>query len=128
MPSLLCISRAARAISSTLPQLLRLISEIISAARTAWHIHSLDQTLLVIVAQGAQRGGGPIETNQPGDVIWFEPDAKPWHGAARDTAMTHVAIAIAIAKQQQHDRGSWTGSIMSAMHSTVAMPAACLDD
>ncbi|MGB7756478.1 MAG: cupin domain-containing protein [Salinisphaera sp.] len=63
-------------------------------ARTAWHTHPLGQTLLVTTGQGrVQREGGPIETIHPGDVIWFEPGEKHWHGAAPDTAMTHVAIA-----------------------------------
>lgn len=63
-------------------------------ARTAWHTHPLGQTLLVTAGQGrVQRDGGPIETIHPGDVIWFEPGEKHWHGAGPDTAMTHVAIA-----------------------------------
>ncbi|AWN15025.1 cupin domain-containing protein [Salinisphaera sp. LB1] len=65
-------------------------------ARTAWHTHPLGQTLLVTAGQGrVQRDGGPIETIHPGDVIWFEPGEKHWHGAAPDVAMTHVAIAEA---------------------------------
>ncbi|MGN8197301.1 (R)-mandelonitrile lyase [Salinisphaera sp. RV14] len=65
-------------------------------ARTAWHTHPLGQTLLVTGGQGrVQRDGGRIETIHPGDVIWFEPDEKHWHGAAPDVAMTHVAIAEA---------------------------------
>lgn len=63
-------------------------------ARTAWHTHPLGQTLLVTAGLGrAQREGGPIETIRPGDIVWFEPDEKHWHGAAPDCAMTHVAIA-----------------------------------
>jgi quercetin dioxygenase-like cupin family protein len=62
-------------------------------ARTAWHTHSLGQTLIVTAACGrAQRRGGPIEEIRPGDVIWFPPGQKHWHGAAPATAMTHIAI------------------------------------
>lgn len=39
-----------------------------------------------------QHWGGPIEEIRPGDVIWFEPGEKHWHGAAPATAMTHIAI------------------------------------
>ena len=62
-------------------------------ARTAWHTHPLGQTLLVTAGLGlVQRDGGPIEEVRPGDVIWFEPGEKHWHGAAPKTAMTHTAI------------------------------------
>src|SRR5260370_15724931 len=50
-------------------------------ARTAWHIHPLGQTLIVTSGLGwAQRWGGPIEEIRPGDVIWFPPGEKHWHG------------------------------------------------
>ena len=63
-------------------------------ARTAWHTHPLGQTLIVTGGRGlAQRDGGPIEDLHPGDVVWFPPGEKHWHGAAPTTAMTHVAIA-----------------------------------
>src|SRR5215469_8930302 len=62
-------------------------------ARTAWHTHPLGQTLVVVSGSGrAQRWGGPVEENHPGDVIWFSPGEKHWHGAAPTTAMTHIAI------------------------------------
>ncbi len=62
-------------------------------ARTAWHTHPLGQTLLVIAGCGrAQREGGPVEEIRPGDVIWFPPGEKHWHGAAPATGMTHIAI------------------------------------
>ncbi len=62
-------------------------------ARTAWHTHPLGQTLIVTAGCGrVQRWGGPIEDIRPGDVIWFEPAEKHWHGAAPTTAMTHTAI------------------------------------
>ena len=62
-------------------------------ARTAWHTHPLGQTLVVTAGCGlAQREGSPIEEIHPGDVIWFAPREKHWHGATPTTAMTHIAI------------------------------------
>ncbi|MCF3973618.1 (R)-mandelonitrile lyase [Paracoccus salsus] len=62
-------------------------------ARTAWHTHPLGQTLLVVSGLGrAQREGGRIEELHPGDVVWFEPGERHWHGASPDRAMCHLAI------------------------------------
>jgi quercetin dioxygenase-like cupin family protein len=62
-------------------------------ARTAWHTHPLGQTLIVTTGLGwVQRVGGPIEEIRPGDVVWFEPGEKHWHGATPTTAMSHIAI------------------------------------
>ena len=62
-------------------------------ARTAWHTHPLGQTLIVTFGCGlVQREGGPVEEIRPGDVVWFEPGEKHWHGATPTTAMTHIAI------------------------------------
>ena len=62
-------------------------------ARTAWHTHPLGQTLMVVSGVGrAQWWGGPVEEIRPGDVVWFPPGEKHWHGAAPTTAMTHIAI------------------------------------
>jgi quercetin dioxygenase-like cupin family protein len=62
-------------------------------ARTAWHTHPLGQTLIVVSGVGlAQREGGPVEEIRPGDVVWFPPGLKHWHGATPTTAMTHLAI------------------------------------
>jgi len=62
-------------------------------ARTAWHTHPLGQTLLVTSGSGrAQRWGGPIEEIRPGDIVWFAPGEKHWHGASSTAAMTHIAI------------------------------------
>ena len=62
-------------------------------ARTAWHTHPLGQTLVVTFGCGlVQREGGPIEAIRAGDVVWFEPGEKHWHGAGPTTAMTHIAI------------------------------------
>ena len=62
-------------------------------ARSAWHTHPLGQTLLVTAGCGrVQPWGGTVEEIRPGDVIWFSPGEKHWHGAAPTTAMTHIAI------------------------------------
>lgn len=62
-------------------------------ARTAWHVHPLGQTLIVTAGVGwAQRQGGPVEEIRPGDVVWFAPGEKHWHGATPTMAMTHLAI------------------------------------
>jgi quercetin dioxygenase-like cupin family protein len=45
-------------------------------ARTVWHT----------------RDGGPIEEIRPGDVVWFPPSEKHWHGATATTAMSHIAV------------------------------------
>lgn len=66
-------------------------------ARTAWHTHPLGQTLLVTYGLGwAQREGGPVEEIRPGDVVWFPPGEKHWHGATATTAMSHIAIQEAL--------------------------------
>ena len=62
-------------------------------ARTAWHTHPLGQTLIVTAGFGlVQHEGGPIEEIRPGDVVWFPPGEKHWHGASPTTAMTHITI------------------------------------
>lgn len=66
-------------------------------ARTAWHTHPLGQTLIVSSGVGrVQKWGGSIEEIRPGDVVWFEPDEKHWHGASATVAMTHIAIQEAL--------------------------------
>lgn len=62
-------------------------------ARTAWHTHPLGQTLIVTAGFGwVQRLDAPVEEIRPGDVVWFAPNEKHWHGATATTAMTHIAI------------------------------------
>jgi len=62
-------------------------------ARTAWHTHPLGQTLIVTAGLGwVQRDDGPVEEIRPGDVVWFAPNEKHWHGATSTTAMSHIAI------------------------------------
>ncbi|CAD5256107.1 MULTISPECIES: cupin domain-containing protein [unclassified Imperialibacter] len=62
-------------------------------ARTAWHTHPLGQTLIITFGCGwVQKEGGPVEEVRPGDVIWFAPGEKHWHGATATTAMAHIAV------------------------------------
>ena len=64
-----------------------------ASARTAWHTHPLGQTLIITAGCGlAQVEGGPLQHLNPGDVVWFEPGEKHWHGAGPDTDMTHIAL------------------------------------
>jgi quercetin dioxygenase-like cupin family protein len=63
-------------------------------ARTAWHTHPLGQTLIVVAGCGrVQREAGAIEEIRPGDIVWFAPNEKHWHGATETTGMRHIAIA-----------------------------------
>jgi quercetin dioxygenase-like cupin family protein len=62
-------------------------------ARTAWHTHPLGQTLIVTAGLGwVQRWGGQIEEIRPGDVVWFGPGEKHWHGATATNAVAHIAV------------------------------------
>ncbi|HUB66478.1 MAG TPA: cupin domain-containing protein [Candidatus Methylacidiphilales bacterium] len=62
-------------------------------ARTAWHTHPLGQTLIVTAGCGwVQCEGGPVEEIRPGDVVWFPPGERHWHGATSATGMTHIAL------------------------------------
>src|SRR3954453_15644421 len=66
-------------------------------ARTAWPTPPLGQTLIVTSGSGwVQQEGGPVEEIRPGDVVWFPPGVRHWHGAAPTTAMTHIAIQEAL--------------------------------
>ena len=66
-------------------------------ARTNWHTHPLGQTLLVTSGLGrVQREGGPVQEVRPGDIVWFEPGEKHWHGAAPAVSLTHIAINEAL--------------------------------
>lgn len=66
-------------------------------ARTAWHTHPLGQTLVIISGIGrVQTVGGSMREVRAGDVIWFAPGEKHWHGAAPDIAMEHLAMQEAL--------------------------------
>jgi len=83
-------------------------------ARTAWHTHPLGQTLIVTAGCGrVQRDGGPVEEIRPGDVVWFAPGEKHWHGAGPTTAMSHIAIqerlnGTSVAWQEKVDETQYT--------------------
>jgi quercetin dioxygenase-like cupin family protein len=91
-------------------------------ARTAWHMHPLGQTLIVTAGCGwTQVWGGPVEEIRPGDVVWFPPGEKHWHGATTTTAMTHIAI------QEQLDgkTADWMEKVNDEQYQTVQLqPAA----
>ena len=88
-------------------------------ARTAWHTHPRGQILIVTAGCGrAQRWGGPVEEIRPGDVVWFEPEEKHWHGAAPTTAMTHIAI-------QEHLNGTfveWMEKVTDQQYEAQTQP------
>jgi quercetin dioxygenase-like cupin family protein len=86
-------------------------------ARTAWHTHPLGQTLIVTFGRGwAQREGGPIEEIRPGDVVWFPPGEKHWHGATATTAMTHIAVQEAMDGKAVE----WMEKVSDAQYGTQA--------
>jgi quercetin dioxygenase-like cupin family protein len=63
-------------------------------SRTAWHTHPLGQTLIVTGGMGwAQVEGEPVVEIHPGDIVWFPPNVRHWHGGSPTTAVTHIAIA-----------------------------------
>ena len=84
-------------------------------ARTAWHTHPLGQTLIVTAGSGrVQRDGAPMVEVHPGDVVWFEPGEKHWHGASPTTAMTHIAIQEALDGKAV----DWMEHVSDAQYST----------
>ncbi|KIN61993.1 Cupin [Sulfitobacter noctilucicola] len=83
-------------------------------ARTAWHTHPLGQTLIVTAGLGlAQKEGDPIQTIRPGDVIWFAPGEKHWHGASADCAMTHIALQ----EELDGSAADWLEKVSDAQYS-----------
>jgi quercetin dioxygenase-like cupin family protein len=80
-------------------------------ARTAWHSHPLGQTLIVTAGCGlVQSWGSPVEKIRPGDVIWFSPGEKHWHGATATTAMTHISIV----EQLEGKSADWMEKVSDA--------------
>jgi quercetin dioxygenase-like cupin family protein len=72
-------------------------------AHTAWHRHSIGQTLYVTEGEGrVQSRGGPVITIRPGDIIRIDGNEWHWHGAARDHFMTHIAITEGDTEWGQH--------------------------
>lgn len=86
-------------------------------ARTNWHTHPLGQTLIVTAGFGrAQTEGGPVRELRPGDVLWFSPGEKHWHGAGPQTAMTHIAIQEAL----DGATAEWLEPVTEAQYSAPA--------
>jgi quercetin dioxygenase-like cupin family protein len=66
-------------------------------ARTAWHTHPLGQTIYIVAGVGrVQLEGGPVREIKAGDVVYFGPNEKHWHGAAPETSMVHIAMQEAL--------------------------------
>lgn len=66
-------------------------------ARTVWHTHPAGQSIVITAGQGwVQREGGPIETVNPGDTVFFAGGEKHWHGATATSGMTHIAVTEAV--------------------------------
>jgi quercetin dioxygenase-like cupin family protein len=67
------------------------------ATRTNWHTHPLGQTIIITVGAGlVQCWGGAVQDVRQGDVVWFPPEEKHWHGAGPTTSMSHIAIGEAL--------------------------------
>jgi quercetin dioxygenase-like cupin family protein/alkylhydroperoxidase/carboxymuconolactone decarboxylase family protein YurZ len=80
-------------------------------ARTNWHSHPFGQLLIVTAGRGwVQAEGGPVETVNPGDVVWTPPGVKHWHGATRTSSMTHIAVSEA----QEGSEVQWLAPVTEA--------------
>ena len=82
-------------------------------AHSAWHRHSIGQTLYVTGGEGrVQSRDGTIITIGPGDVVWISAGEWHWHGAAPDHFMTHLAVTEGDTEWGEHvdDAGSRDGS------------------
>ncbi len=80
-------------------------------ARTAWHTHPHGQLLYILSGEGwVQTEGQSKRTVRAGDIVWFEPDARHWHGATATKAMTHVAIVEAV----QGSAAEWMDHVTDA--------------
>lgn len=63
-------------------------------ARSAWHTHPAGQRLIVTAGVGlTQQEGQAVQTIRAGDVVTCPPGVKHWHGAAPNSAMTHIAVS-----------------------------------
>ncbi|MFT3953944.1 MAG: carboxymuconolactone decarboxylase family protein [Piscinibacter sp.] len=88
-------------------------------ARTAWHSHPLGQTLVVTAGIGrVQRWGGAVEEIRVGDVVHIPAHVKHWHGAAPDSAMTHIAITEAL----NGSAAEWMEQVSDAQYGKAPVP------
>lgn len=64
--------------------------------RNNWHIHRVARQLLLCTAGEGwyQEEGKPAQRLRPGDVVDIPVDVKHWHGAARNSWFSHVAITV----------------------------------
>ncbi len=86
-------------------------------ARTAWHTHALGQQLIVTSGAGlVQRWGDPVQPIRTGDVVWIPPHEKHWHGAAADTAMSHIAIV----EEREKPSTQWMEKVSDAQYGSLA--------
>src|SRR5690348_17142867 len=78
------------------------------SARTAWHSHTLGQTLYVTEGRGRhQTRGGEVEEIRAGDIVRQPADEWHWHGAAPDHFMTHLSITEAVPAGGERPESSW---------------------
>ncbi len=88
-------------------------------ARTVWRTHPVGETLIVEAGCGrVQREDGPIEEIRSGDVVWFAPGEKHWHGVGATTALSHIAV-------QEKRNGSpvdWFEPVTDAQYAARAAP------
>ena len=86
------------------------------AARTVWHTHPCGQILIITAGIGlVQSWGGAVEQVTPGDVVWFAPEEKHWHGASPTSAMTHIGISELTVEGKSVD---WLEPVSDAQYST----------
>lgn len=72
-------------------------------ARTAWHAHTVGQTLYVLEGEGrVQSRGEEVVTVRPGDVVSTPGQEWHWHGAAPDRFMAHLAVSEGGADWGEH--------------------------
>lgn len=66
------------------------------ACRNNWHIHHKGgQILLVTAGRGwYQEWGQEPRELQPGDVVTIPAEVKHWHGAAKDSTFSHLAVEV----------------------------------
>lgn len=87
--------------------------------RTAWHSHPLGQTLVVTAGTGwVQRWGAKVEKITVGDVVHIPAHVKHWHGAAADSAMTHIAITEALDGRA----ADWMEHVSDAQYAAPSAP------
>ena len=88
-------------------------------ARTNWHTHPDGQFLYVVTGSGrAQKEGEAVVEIGAGDVVYFAPDERHWHGAGPDTFMVHMAITPAIGTEGGTD---WMEPVTDEEYSGVGL-------